>query len=300
MRVVVTGATGQVGGALLRALRPADSIVTPSRGELDLAQPDRIASALHRIAPDLIINTAAYTAVDRAEDERKIAFRINADAPGVIARWAADHGIPLIHLSTDYVFDGSGNRPWREDDPAKPLSAYGASKLAGDEAVRSANGSHLIVRTSWVYAASGTNFLRTIVRLAKERRELRIVADQVGAPTSAALIADAVAGMVGTDGALLADRFGASEGVVNVAASGETSWYGFAVATVDGLKARGVALAVESVVPIATTDYPTKARRPANSRLDLTRLRQVFRVDPPRWDQALGAELDQVAGELVG
>jgi dTDP-4-dehydrorhamnose reductase len=300
MRVVVTGATGQVGGALLKALRPAGPVVAPGRDELDLAQPGQIAAALDRIAPDLIINTAAYTAVDHAEDEQQIAFRINADAPGVIARWAADHGTPLIHFSTDYVFDGSGDRPWREDDPAKPVSTYGASKLAGDEAVRSAGGSHLIVRTSWVYAASGTNFLRTIVRLAQERRELHIVADQVGAPTSAALIADAVASMVGKDRALLADRFGASEGVVNLAASGETSWYGFAVAVVDGLKARGVALAVENVVPIATIDYSTKARRPANSRLDLTRLRQVFRIDPPQWYQVLGAELDQVAGELVG
>jgi dTDP-4-dehydrorhamnose reductase len=299
MRIVVTGATGQVGGALLSALRPGHSVVAIGRDKLDLARPDQIASALDRIAPDLIINPAAYTAVDRAEDERAIAFRVNAEAPGVIARWAAGRGVPFIHFSTDYIFDGSGSRPWREGDPANPLSAYGASKLAGDEAVRAAAGPHLIVRTSWVYAASGTNFLRTIVRLAKQRRELRIVADQVGAPTSAALIADAIASMVGADGSLLADRFAASDGVVNLAASGETSWYGFAAAIVDGLKARDVALAVENIVPIATTEYPTKAKRPANSRLDLTRLCRVFGIDPPQWGQALGVELDRLARELV-
>jgi len=298
MLMMVTGVTGQVGGALIEVLGPAGSIIAASRNELDLARPDRIASALDCIGPDLIVNAASYTAVDRAEEEKEMAFRVNAEAPGVIARWAVDHEIPLIHFSTDYVFDGAGSRPWREDDPASPLSVYGASKLAGDEAVRSAGGPHLIVRTSWVYAARGTNFLRTIARLASERKELRIVADQVGAPTSAWLIAKAVGGIIGPGDSPLAERFAASQGAVNIAASGETSWYGLAVAIVEGLKARGVTLAVESIVPIATTDYPTKAKRPANSRLDLTRLKEVFRIEPPNWDQALAMELDLLADEF--
>ena len=193
MRIMVTGVSGQVGGALVKALEWIGSIVPVGRKELDLGQPDRIASTLDRIKPNLIVNAAAYTAVDRAEDQKELAFCVNATAPGIMARWAADHYVPLIHFSTDYVFDGAGTRPWREDDAANPLSTYGASKLAGENAVRSAGGEHLIIRTSWVYAASGQNFLRTIVRLAQERKELRIVADQVGAPTSAQLIADALA-----------------------------------------------------------------------------------------------------------
>jgi dTDP-4-dehydrorhamnose reductase len=205
----------------------------------------------------------------------------------------------LIHFSTDYVFDGAGTRPWREDDPANPLSIYGASKLAGEKAVRSAGGPHLIVRTSWVYASMGTNFLRTIARLAQERKELRVVADQFGAPTSARLIADALASIVGRNRVSLANRFAEARGVVNLAASGEITWYGFAAAIVDGLRARGIALAVENIVPIATKDYSTKARRPANSRLDLTRLRQVFGIDTPKWDQALAVELDHLANEFL-
>ncbi|MGA2894599.1 MAG: dTDP-4-dehydrorhamnose reductase [Xanthobacteraceae bacterium] len=299
MRLMVTGVTGQVGGALLKLPLPADTVIAAGRDQLDLAKPDRIAAALDHFGPDLIINPAAYTAVDRAEDEKELAFSVNAEAPAAIARWAADRGVPLIHFSTDYVFDGTGSRPWREIDPANPLSVYGASKYAGENAVRTAGGPHLIIRTSWIYAAHGTNFLRTIVRLAKERRELRIVADQVGAPTSAALIAHAVASIVGTDRTALAGRFSESQGLVNVAASGETSWYGFAVAIVEGLKARGVSLAVESIAEIATKDYPTTAKRPANSRLDLTRLGRAFGIEPSKWDLALGIELDQLADDLT-
>ena len=298
MLTLVTGVTGQVGGALVKVLAPANSIVAAGRDQLDLAEPTRIASALNRIGPDLIVNAAAFTAVDRAEDEKEMAFRVNAEAPGAIAQWAALRNVPVIHFSTDYVFDGQGRRPWREDDPAKPLSTYGASKLAGEEAVRSAGGPYLIVRTSWVYAARGSNFLRAIARLAQERKELRVVADQFGAPTSARVIADAVSGIIRTNRTLLANHFTAATGVVNVATSGETTWCEFASAIVNGLKARGIALAVENVVPIATKDYPTKARRPANSRLDLTRLRRVFGIDTPKWDEALAVELDLLAIEL--
>jgi dTDP-4-dehydrorhamnose reductase len=295
MRVLVTGITGQVGGAIVKALPSHVSVVAADRQKLDLAQPDRIASVLDRLAPDLIVNPAAYTAVDRAQDERDMAYRINAQAPGAIARWAASREIPLIHFSTDYVFDGTGTRAWREDDPPNPLSVYGASKLAGDDAVRSAGGPHLIIRTSWVYAPTGSNFLRTIVRLVRERKELRVVADQIGAPTSANLIADTVARIITKSSDNFRETFARAQGLVNVAASGETSWYGFAAAIVAGLKARGIALAVENIVPIATADYPTKARRPTNSRLDLARLREVFGSETSDWGDALAIELDRLA-----
>jgi len=298
MRILLTGATGQVGGALCGVLASAGAVVTADRNELDLSRPAQIPGTLDRIAPDLIVNPAAYTAVDRAEDEQDLAFRINAEAPGVLANWAAARGIPLIHFSTDYVFDGAGEQPWREDDRTGPLSVYGASKLAGEEAVRAGGGPHLIIRTSWVYAAKGANFLRTIARLARERNELRIVADQFGAPTSARAIAAAVGGIIGARGASLAERFAAAGGLVNVAASGETSWHGFAVAIVAGLKARDVSFTVGNVVAIKAEDYPTKAKRPANSRLDLTRLKRVFGIETMKWDLALQLELDRLAGEL--
>lgn len=295
MRILVTGVTGQVGGALVERLQSAASIVAADRATLDLARSDAIPAALDRIAPDLIVNPAAYTAVDRAEEEAALAFRVNAEAPGALARWAAGRGVPLIHFSTDYVFDGAGSRPWREGDPTGPLSVYGASKLAGEDAVRAAGGAHLVIRTSWVYAAQGANFLRTIARLARERAELRIVADQFGAPTSAGGIADAVSRIVRTNGPALAQRFAAVGGLIHMAAAGETSWHGFAAAIVDGLKARGTALAVTRVTPIAAADYPTKARRPANSRLDLTRLKEAFGIETMHWKDALAPELDRLA-----
>jgi len=299
MRILVTGVTGQVGGALVAALGSAGTVVPADRAALDLARPADIAAALDRSAPDLIVNPAAYTQVDRAEDERDLAFRVNAEAPAAMASWAARRGVPLIHFSTDYVFDGAGTRPWREDDVARPLSVYGASKLAGENAIRAVGGAHLIIRTSWVYAATGTNFLRTMARLARERTELRVVADQFGAPTSASLIAASVTAIIESGrvsgGTPLAARFAAAGGLVHLAAAGETTWHGFASAIVAGLKARGVPIAVERVVPIATADYPTKARRPANSRLDLTRLRNQFAIAPPQWEDALVPELDLVA-----
>jgi dTDP-4-dehydrorhamnose reductase len=298
MRVLVTGVTGQLGSALVKILGRHDSIIAPRRDELDLAQPARIAAVLNCLAPDLIINPAAYTAVDRAEGEKELAFRVNAEAPLAIASWAAAHETPIIHFSTDYVFDGAGTRPWREDDPTKPLSVYGASKLAGEEAVRSAGGPHLIIRTSWIYAAHGTNFLRTIARLASERKELRIVADQYGAPTPARLIADTVAIIVQKSPGRLIDRFAAVDGLVNVAAAGETTWHGFTVAIVTGLKSRGCTLLVEDIRPIGTDQYPTKAKRPANSRFDLTRLREIFGVVTPDWFVGLDGELDELADEI--
>lgn len=301
MRILVSGVTGQVGRALvarLPRLPGGAAIIAADRSTLDLAAPQAIAATLDRLAPALIINAAAYTAVDRAEDEPALALRVNAEAPGAIARWAASRAVPFIHFSTDYVFDGAGETAWREDDPTRPLSAYGASKLTGEQAIRAAGGAFLIVRTSWVYAAQGANFLRTIVRLARERAELRIVADQIGAPTSAALIADAVAEILSPDTDSLRRRFVEAGGLVHLAASGETSRHGLASAIVAGLRARGVPLAVERVTPIGSDDYPARAQRPRNSRLDLSRLRKVFGVTPPDWQSALAPELDEMARAL--
>jgi dTDP-4-dehydrorhamnose reductase len=299
MRILVTGVTGQVGGALVARLKGLGTVVPANREILDLSRPEVLSRALDEIAPDLIINPAAYTAVDKAEDEYELALRVNGEAPGAIARWAAARGTPLVHFSTDYVFDGSGERPWVEDASPRPLSAYGASKLAGEDLVRDAGGSSLIVRTSWVYAASGTNFLRSITRLACERDELRIVADQVGAPTSAALVADAVATIVAEGVESLRKKCVAANGLVHLAASGETSWYDFASAIVAGLRSRGVPLAVKRILPIRTDQYPTPTTRPQNSRLDLGRLRRVFGITPPPWDAALAVELDRLARDLA-
>src|SRR6516162_4527779 len=297
MRIVVTGVSGQVGAALVARFHKED-VIPANRSLIDLAQPNNIAAALEKLDPAIIINAAAYTAVDQAESERELARVVNSVAPGVIAGWALAKGVPLIHFSTDYVFDGHGQALWGEDDATGPLSVYGRTKLDGEDAVRAAGGISLIVRTSWVYAATGKNFLRTIARLAREREQLRIVADQIGAPTSAALIADCVQKMLSGGAESFHDRCALSDGVVHLTASGETSWYGFARAIVDGLRKRGVNLAVDEVVPIKTEDYPTPAKRPLNSRLDLTRLCQVFKITPACWLDALEPELDVLAEEL--
>ncbi len=299
MRILVTGVSGQIGGALVPRLKQFGTVLAHDRGSLDFARLEAIPGWLDREAPDLIINPAAYTAVDKAEDEAALAMRINAEAPGILARWAAQHNVPLLHFSTDYVYDGGGARPWREDDATCPLSVYGKSKLAGEQAIRAAGGSCLIVRTCWIYAAQGRNFLRTLARLALERKELRVVADQIGAPTAAALVADSVAAIVAGG----PDRFrkcaALAEGLVHVCASGETSWHGFAGAIVEGLRERGVRLAVDKVTAIRSDEYPMRAARPHNSRLDLTRLQAVFGLTPPRWEAALSPELDCLARELA-
>jgi len=292
---LLTGTTGQVGGALCGPLADLGEVIPVNRTELDLSRPDTIAEALDLIRPDLVVNPAAYTIVDRAEDERSLAFRVNAEAPGALAAWTARHDVPLIHFSTDYVFDGSGERPWREDALPGPLSVYGESKLAGETAVREAGGLYLIVRTSWVYSNNSANFMLTIARLAAERQELRIVADQFGAPTSARQIADAVMRILASKEADLADQLVRAGGIINVASAGETNWHGFATAIVDGLAGRGIAVRTERILPITTEEYPTKARRPHNSRLDLGRLARVYGVTTSSWRQALEIELDEFA-----
>jgi dTDP-4-dehydrorhamnose reductase len=300
LRILLTGVGGQVGGALRQPLTALGDVVAANRAALDLSQPGQLAAALDQLGPNLIINPAAYTAVDQAEHDQDMAFRVNAEAPGAIARWAARNGVPLLHFSTDYVFDGSGETPWCEDSPTNPLSTYGASKLAGELAIIDAGGSHLIVRTSWVYASRGKNFLTTMVRLAKERPELRVVADQIGAPTSARMIAEIVTKLLHQDRSqpprleAIEAVFARAHGLLNLCATGETSWHGFASAIVDGLRARDVPVAATRVTPIATKDYPTPAARPKNSRLALDRLRSVFGIEPATWEQSLQCELDDL------
>jgi dTDP-4-dehydrorhamnose reductase len=301
-RILLTGVNGQVGQALWKRLHSYGTVIAADRSALDLSRPDRIAAVLDSLSPELIVNPAAYTAVDQAEDESELAHRINAEAPGVMARWAALHGVPMVHFSTDYVFDGSGDRPWRESDPTGPLSVYGASKLAGEAAIREAGGSHLIIRTSWIFAAGGRNFLTTIARWARERQELRIVADQFGAPTSARSIAEGLTSILtslstpeqDTFVETIEQRFYEADGLVHMSTSGETTWHGFASAIIDGLRARGISLAVKDLVAIETKDFPARARRPHNSRLDTTRLQNVFDVRMTAWQDALEHELEDL------
>jgi dTDP-4-dehydrorhamnose reductase len=276
MRILLTGTSGQVGGALLPLLQKRATVLAPDRVELDLTRLDALASQLDELKPDFIVNPAAYTTVDKAEDDAALATLINAEAPAVLARWAAARSVPLVHFSTDYVYDGSGDRAWREDDRAGPLSVYGRTKLAGEEAIRRANVPHLVVRTAWVYAAKGANFMRTMIRLARERETLRVVADQWGTPTTARTIAASLTEIIDQGMADLPAAFARGGSLVHLTNSGSTSWHGFASAIVEGLRKRSVALKATEVVPITTGEYPTRAVRPANSRLDLTRLQTVY------------------------
>jgi dTDP-4-dehydrorhamnose reductase len=294
MRILVTGGTGQIGGALVPQLAGLGIVMAPNRAEFDLAHPADIAQYLDQISPNLIINSAAYTSVDSAEDERDLAFAVNAESTGAIARWAAARHVPLVQLSTDYVFDGSSDRPWRADDPTGRLSVYGASKLAGEKSVQA---TCRLVRTSWIYAVEGRNFLRTIASLASQRSELRVVVDQVGAPTSAAVVAEGLIQILNAPVNEVLACFAAAHDVVHLAAFGAASWYDFATAIVQGLKARGLPVPVERVVPICAEEYPAKAIRPRNSRLDLQRLSQVFGIKPLHWTAALEIELDRLVGK---
>lgn len=298
MKILLFGANGQVGHELRRSLAPLGELVVTTRsgrledgvGSLrceiaDFDAPDVLPALIARIAPDIVVNAAAYTAVDRAESDREAAFRANAAAPQRIAEACAARDALLVHYSTDYVFDGNGTRPYREDDPTSPLGVYGESKLAGEDAIRASGARHLIFRTAWVYASHGKNFMRTMLRLAAERDDLRVVSDQVGTPTSAALIADVTA-------TVLARPF-ASSGVRHLTASGETTWHGFAEAIVADAHARGLLTRTPRVAPIATSDYPTPAKRPAYSVLDTAALKSDFAVDLPAWREGLARTLDQ-------
>lgn len=259
---------------------------------IDLADFEGLTEALDRIAPDLIINAAAYTAVDRAEDEQELAQRINGDALGVLGRWAYRHGARVIHYSTDYVFDGRATRAYREDDATSPVSAYGRSKLAGETSLRESGARHLIFRTAWVYAARGHNFLRTMLRVGAERDELRVVDDQVGAPTPARLIADVTARVAAH---WLADESPYRDGMYHLVASGRTSWCGFARAVFGRARAAGLIERPPAVQAIRTDEYPTRAARPAWSVLDTAKLRETFCIELPDWQTALDGVMEELA-----
>jgi dTDP-4-dehydrorhamnose reductase len=289
MTVLLFGGNGQVGHELRRSLRAlGDVVVTTRSGELpdgarcevaDFDRPDSLAELVERVVPAIVVNAAAYTAVDKAEDDVDAAFRTNAEAPGVLARACALRDIPFVHYSTDYVFDGQGSRPYREDDPTAPLGVYGASKLAGEDAIRAAGDRHLILRTAWVYGRHGHNFMKTMLRLGADHDELRVVADQVGTPTPAALIADVTAELLG-----LRD---APSGTFHLTPRGETSWHGFATAIFDEALARGLITRAPLVLPITTADYLTHARRPAYSCLDIGKLESCLDRQLSDWRTGL-------------
>ena len=294
MRILLTGAKGQLGRTLHERLAKVANLVCatrnghPGRGfsdceAADFERPACLAPLLQRVAPDVVINTAAYTAVDRAESEADQAFRINAEAVAALATACAARDTLLVHYSTDYVFPGNDPRPRREDDPTRPVNVYGASKLAGEEAIRASGCRHLIFRISWVYAAHGHNFLRTMLRLAGERDELRVVDDQIGAPTPAHWIADATAKAI-------AQRDGRS-GTWHLAAAGETSWHGFAEAIFEEAYRSGLIVRRPVVIPIRSSEYPTPARRPMYSRLDPSRLQSDFGIALTDWRVGLSEVL---------
>ncbi|WP_421556006.1 dTDP-4-dehydrorhamnose reductase [Pseudomonas kitaguniensis] len=281
MKILITGQHGQVSRELQQRLQGLGELVVLGRDQLDLANVEQIRQQVRAHRPGLIINAAAHTAVDQAESEPDAAFAINAIAPGVLAEEAKALGIPLIHYSTDYVFDGSKPAPYTEADVPNPLGVYGQSKLAGEKAIAAVGGDYLILRTSWVYSNHGKNFLLTMQRLLQEKPHMRIVADQIGAPTWAGTIADSTRALI--------ERWQAGQagewGVYHLTAQGETSWFGFAEAIGQHLRSQGKACAELEAIP--SSAYPTPAQRPLNSRLDCNRLQQHWQVGQPQWQDAL-------------
>jgi dTDP-4-dehydrorhamnose reductase len=280
MKILLTGSTGQVGYELARSLQGLGEVVAVDRNVMDLSNLDQVRDVIRQVRPQLIVNPAAYTAVDKAESEPELAYRINAEAPGLMAEEAKLLGAAMVHYSTDYVFDGANPAPRGEDDATGPLNVYGASKLAGEQAIAAAGIDHLIFRTSWVYGTRGKNFLLTMLRLAKEREELRVVADQHGAPTWSRTIADTTALVLAQGRQGGADWWRANSGVYHLSAQGETTWFEFTQAIVDaaGLSCR--------VLPIGSAEYPTPARRPQYSVMSSERLMSRF-CHLPDWKQAL-------------
>jgi dTDP-4-dehydrorhamnose reductase len=276
-RILVTGRNGQVGWELERALAPLGDVLACDRTRIDLAMADDIRTAVREAKPDIIVNAAAYTAVDKAEVEPELAMTINGTAPGILAEEARRHGALLVHYSTDYVFDGSKPTAYTEDDLPSPINSYGRSKLAGEHAIRASGCRHLILRTSWVYGLRGRNFLRTMMRLAAERDELRVVDDQIGAPTWSRMIAQATALALAAAEPL--------EGLFHLASAGKTSWFGFTEAILASIRDQHVRM--PRLTPISTNEYPLPAARPANSRLDCGRLMREAAISLPHWQAAL-------------
>lgn len=293
MNILLFGKTGQVGWELQRALAPLGNLIALDVHSTeycgDFSNPEGVAETVRRIKPDIIVNAAAHTAVDKAESEPELATLLNATTVEAIAREAAALNTWLIHYSTDYVFPGTGNQPWRETDQTAPLNVYGETKLAGEKAIHQFCPKHLIFRTSWVYAAKGNNFAKTMLRLAKEREELSIINDQYGAPTGAELLADCTAHAI---------RFAMVKpevaGLYHLVAGGTTTWYEFAKLVFDEARKAGITLALNNVNPVNTASYPTPAKRPGNSRLNTEKFQQEFRLVLPEWDKGVRRMLTEI------
>ncbi|GHA88718.1 dTDP-4-dehydrorhamnose reductase [Modicisalibacter luteus] len=298
MRILLLGKNGQVGWELQRSLAPLGEVIALDRqgehkeGKLsgDLTDLDGLRQTLRTVKPQVIVNAAAYTAVDRAEEERELATTINASAPGVLADEAKSLNSLLVHYSTDYVFNGSGNTPWKETDTPEPLNHYGASKLAGEHAIQASGCRHLIFRTSWVYAARGRNFLATMAKLIREREVLKVVSDQIGAPTGAELIADVTARALTQIG-----QNDPSEGLYHLVASGETSWHGYATFIAEWFRAQGFTVQAmpKCIEALPTSKYPTPAMRPLNSRLETSKLQRDFKLRLPDWHEGVSRALGE-------
>ena len=296
MKILLLGKNGQVGWELQRALAPLGELTALDRqGDDglcgDLTNLDGLAATVRAVQPQVIVNAAAYTAVDKAEGEPELAQRINAEAPAALAREAAALGALLVHYSTDYVFDGSGSAPWAEDAPTGPLGVYGATKLAGEQAIAQTGCPHLILRTSWVYAARGGNFARTMLRLAQERERLTVIDDQWGAPTGAELIADVTAHAVAQT-----RQQPAKAGIYHLTAAGETTWFSYAkfVLALAGQAQKAIKIKATELLPIPTSAYPTPARRPHNSRLDTRKLQTRFGLALPPWQHGVRRLLAEI------
>ena len=294
MKILLLGKNGQVGWQLQRALAPLGEIVALERKDAggDLADPQGLAAAVRAAKPQVIVNAAAYTAVDKAESEPQLARLINTEAPAALAREAAASGALLVHYSTDYVFDGSGSAPWQESDATGPLNVYGATKLAGEQAIAASGCAHLTFRTSWVYAAHGDNFIKTMLRLAATRERLTVIDDQQGAPTGAELIADVTAHAISQT-----LQQPAKAGLYHLTAAGEASWFDYAqyvLALARQARPQGVKTAAGGVQPIASSQYPAAARRPLNSRLDTRRLQAAFGLQMPPWQQGVTRVLREI------
>jgi dTDP-4-dehydrorhamnose reductase len=291
MKILLLGKNGQVGWELQRSLAPLGEVVALGSDGADFTDLDGLVKTVRAIAPDVIVNAAAHTAVDKAESEAGLARTINALAPGVLAEAAKQLDAWLVHYSTDYVFDGSGDQPWLETDAAGPLSVYGATKLEGEQRIQQSGCKHLIFRTSWVYGARGGNFARTMLRLAQERDSLKVIADQIGAPTGADLLADVTAHAIRT-----ARQNEAVAGLYHLVAGGETSWHGYARFVIDFARKAGVPVKVlqDAIEAVPTSAFPTPAKRPLNSRLNTIKLRSAFGLHLPHWQAGVERMLTEV------
>ncbi|MGB2832311.1 MAG: dTDP-4-dehydrorhamnose reductase [Methylotenera sp.] len=295
MKILLLGKNGQVGWELQRSLAPLGELIALDSRSVDFCGDfnnlEGLAQTIRAIAPDVIVNAAAHTAVDKAESEPALAHTINALAPGVLAQEAKRCGAWLIHYSTDYVFDGSGETPWLETDATGPLGVYGESKLAGEAAIIASGCKHLIFRTSWVYAARGGNFAKTMLKLAQERDALKVINDQIGAPTGADLLADITAHAIRT-----AIQRPEVSGLYHLVASGQTSWHGYANFVIDFARQAGIEIKVasEAIAPVPTSAFPTPAKRPLNSRLNTSKLQQTFNLNLPNWQSGVMRMLTEV------